>query len=1398
MGADHRYLVRIRSLRTGEPVGAGVLLQGRLVLTCAHVVNTALGRPQFSLSAPDEAVVFDLPAQPELGRLTARVAPATWTLGAEDEPDDLALLSLDSPVLAPLDTPPLRTGVGIDQDFRCHGFPDGREEPVLAVGTVQGPMGPEFGWHQLVSRDTTGYRVERGFSGTPVWSSAGSGSAMVIGIVVSEDSDPDKMVAGMLPLSRIARTPLLSDALAESALFDADAYSSHWEPAVRGSRSARPGWYFTGRRTVLAEVTRWLADRAGDEIGCVITGPPGSGKSAVLARLATASSAAFRSQHPQAWRDAPPETLPAIGSIQVAVHARDKGLAEICAAVAAAAGYDEDQPEQLVALLAARDEPFTLLIDALDEARDGGHEITQSLLQPLLVAGDPRRLRLLVGARPQLLSILGSGFRTIELDDPAYAELADLQTYTRARLADGGSPVDAARVEEIADRIAASAFPLFLVAQLTTDALQKTSLDQFGPGALPSTVPQAMELYLLRSFRPEEARKAQDLLRPLALVQGDGLPADELWASLAGGLAERRYDAEAVAWLIERAPALLARSRSTDGPRYRLFHASFAEGLAASLEPRAGAFFEALLDTVPLSPGGRRNWPAAPRYLRDHLAHHAQRAGRLADLGAESGYLAVADPTDLLAAQGSSGHLLGREVSQVLAALTFETLADEAADRSPTLALRLLFRDRPDLATELLKAVPPNRWRPLWFDGTALPSDGESLPSGHQGAVRAVAWVPSEEGTRIVSCAEDGSLILWSVDTRSVEVKAFADAHIGGAATLTVIFGAQTVVSGGADGLAFWDSETLELLGTEPNAHDAPVSALHDYEVNDEPVVVSGAIDGTLRIWRPGEDGPVGDELVRAHVGAVVGIGVAIFDPSYGPRLISVGTDGVTRFWDPVTGEPLGQLEPPVEGAVTSAALAEVGDGMVILYGTADGAVVQRRLTPDGEGLLEISTTTKRLIRPRPVSATAVLHRETTPYAAFGVGAEVLSFDVADTENELFVSGVQGISALHAFVDGAYQEPVVAAGGTDGTLRVWACSGFGESRMERTAVLTPGFPDMGQERSSRPTAVTAVAVTPTPRGTVAVTAGGGSAGYRYEIGNTRGQWTRRYSDQQPVVTVRWLLDGTPAGPSRAIDATGVLALAVDSDPVGRLRIAAGSRDGQSRRWIVGEEEISELQLVKRRESSFNMAGAMTAGTVRGRAGLATAASEGGVWFLELDGSKPSRKWRKQEASVLALGRLGALDVAVTWGDLADPDNLHVWDFNRGRRISTIRLPHPAGGVSALAIRDSLLVAGGTDGTVTVLRLDARAVPFSTVVHSAHTGPVNVLCSLGIGEQTVVVSGGQDGVLRFWPLSTSSTHPESIPVGTPILSACEAGEGKLLVGTGFGALALAVGIMTAVR
>ena len=237
-GGAQRHLVRFRSPGGHQrPVGAGVLLAGRYVLTAAHVVNSALGRSQFAAAEPDAEVVCDLPALPDLGMLRARLVPGAWLPPDDAWPEDVAVLCLDTPVLAPGDTPVLRTRVEDGQDFSCYGFPGGRPVPVLAVGTVQGAMGPDFGWHQLVVHGGSGYQVEAGFSGAPVCS--GPGGA-VVGIVVTEDSDRERRVGCMLPLHRFAGLPGLAGPLAESLRFDPAAYDSHWEPAVRGTRPAAP------------------------------------------------------------------------------------------------------------------------------------------------------------------------------------------------------------------------------------------------------------------------------------------------------------------------------------------------------------------------------------------------------------------------------------------------------------------------------------------------------------------------------------------------------------------------------------------------------------------------------------------------------------------------------------------------------------------------------------------------------------------------------------------------------------------------------------------------------------------------------------------------------------------------------------------------------------------------------------------------------------------------------------------------------------------------------------------------------------------------------------------------------------------------------------------------------
>ena len=74
----------------------------------------------------------------------------------------------------------------------------------------------------------------------------------------------------------------------------------HWDPRARGvEQAARPGWFFTGRRQALSQLVTWLtaAPDPADNVR-VVTGGPGSGKSAVLARLITMSDPRYCASMP--------------------------------------------------------------------------------------------------------------------------------------------------------------------------------------------------------------------------------------------------------------------------------------------------------------------------------------------------------------------------------------------------------------------------------------------------------------------------------------------------------------------------------------------------------------------------------------------------------------------------------------------------------------------------------------------------------------------------------------------------------------------------------------------------------------------------------------------------------------------------------------------------------------------------------------------------------------------------------------------------------------------------------------------------------------------------------------------------------------------------------------------
>ncbi|WP_328345854.1 hypothetical protein [Streptomyces violaceus] len=572
---------------------------------------------------------------------------------------------------------------------------------------------------------------------------------------------------------------------------------------------------FTGRTGELQAIADWRDDSEAPAV-LAVTGPPGTGKSALL------GEAVQRWFHPRTagpeGTDAEPGRAAHIGS-GVPDEGPDTGELPYVAAVlvltgstpadvvrrmgvalgTATDGADgessgdaalavEGLRRRLGELAGAAPAPWRptralIVADGLDEARD-----------PLRVAALLRDLtaipgvRLLIGTRPSPFPSL-SGSRRADLlevlgavtGDAGVLKLAPDPTATRARTERGlrrileAHPVgDADWQEAVVDRIGqavashvADGSWQFLQAALVLQEIEQR------PGVL-SADPQArtaLDHMLARDqtglFHAAVARitaglpTARPLLRALALAHGRGLPlADGIWARAAAGIAGSgsRVDDRQLELFLNRAAAYVLIDGEDRRSVYRLAHRTYAEELLTDSTPHdRQAMLAALLDLA--ADQADQGGPLSP-HLAARLAEYAADCGAagwtaLGRRPAVIDRLAPASLSTLALTPGPGTGTMPTELPvEVLGTVASAHLikVSRPGDRP---ALRQLGGLR--AAGALHEAGPDAAWEVCW--GKLLRVPLHLRLGGPDGVVTALAARP--DATWLVTGSHDGTVVVW-------------------------------------------------------------------------------------------------------------------------------------------------------------------------------------------------------------------------------------------------------------------------------------------------------------------------------------------------------------------------------------------------------------------------------------------------------------------------------------------------------------------------------------------------------------------------------------------------------------------------------------------------------------
>jgi WD40 repeat protein len=1113
--------------------------------------------------------------------------------------------------------------------------------------------------------------------------------------------------------------------------------AEHFEASARGIESGAQGWFFSGRKRLLQDLIAWFGSKAAGVR--IVTGLPGTGKSAVLGRLATLSDPQLRQSAIVAGAIADEDPIPREGAFDAVVHVKGKTTDDCARIIAKDLGVTlgdgvSVDVERLVAEVGKLSRDVTLMFDALDEAADGqGRRIATQLIAPL---GHLAGVKVLVGSRRSLDGApvpedeerhqrLREAFAMARIDDlsdePDTNE--DIAAYVRKRLQTSARhwSHDPQIVEQAARRVAEHADGVFLYARIVSRTLEdREDLE----GLLPQSALAAYEQDLATRFKGDEQR-VDDLLGALAWGQGKGLTRD-VWAPVANAVAqrERQYGKEDVAWALGRAGWHITEAGEDGQAVYRLSHQALADRYLERAADKAvveGRIVEALRRDL-----SGTDWLDCDKYLWRYLSTHATKAGKLDELIRDPCYLAVAEPARLLAALGSITNEESLRHVRIYERVVDRLVEERPIDRLPLVHMIAQFED-PELAPRLEPPIP-TRWLCRW--------------------ARVRPSVPHRVIGREAS----------SIDC----------------ITLGQIKGEPVVVTGNSDGsVGLWDLRKGKSIRRSLEPHKARVTCVALGEIDDAPVIVSGSDDDTIRLWDARSGALIGRPIACPY--AIHGVSLSTAD-----GLVSCIGGNDIRIWD-------ARSRVPVERAPK-------GYGQVCSFGTLDGTPII--ISKLGRAVHVWDAQSGRLMA-EPIR----LHKDGLDSIAVGMTAgtpviaawESRGFSVhlwSLRSGDRIAGPLKDRSewVTSVAVGTMNDAPVVVTGRSDGTIRLWdALSGKPRGRTleghadkvraviaatvdgeaiivsagnDGTIRLWHEFPGemLGQSPELHTGVVTSVAMDFVDDKLVVVSA---------SHDETVRRWDARSGERI----------GSPLrGHSHWV--TSVALGTIDDDPV----IISGSEDDTIRRW----DARGGTPIGRPLEGHMSPVWSIELGKIHLAPVIISGSFDDTLRRWDARNGAPVGRPLKGHSEPVTCVRLGVLDGKPVIVSGSVDQSVRLWDARSGLPISEPFKGHTEEVTSVAMGRidgEPVIVSGSNDKTVRLW--GARSGLLKAPPFKGHIFGITSIALGFIGNTAVVISASKDHTVRIWDARTGNTTV-LCTLGSPVNSIALAHEGQI-------ALALARGV-----